>query len=195
MKKILITITALAISSTSHALVADRFKCRLEIKDFASKDSVKEEKDFFLARLPLSASPDPNVRLTASQMSETLSLDTPKAELGGNLNFYYKQAVKLDANGQPSEARQFTCIGLTGSYCQKTTDHRGTHSCPKLSIMCIEPRDPFDANKGWTPTGIIDGIPTFNEQTLIPTTENIYNNSGENVGLVKLSCQYMGSFQ
>lgn len=81
MKTIMLTIATLVLSSTSHALVADKFKCRLEIKDLGSNVSAKEEKDFFIARLPLSASPAPDVRLTASQTTDRLLWIRPKPNL------------------------------------------------------------------------------------------------------------------
>lgn len=195
MKTIMLTIAALVVSSTSHALVADKFKCRLEVKDLGSKTSAKEEKDFFIARLPLSASPAPDVLLTASQTTESLTLDTPKAEFGANLNFYYKHAVRIDANGNPLEARQLTCIGLTGNYCEKSSGGGGIHTCSSSMVACMEPQNPFDPNNDWSPTGLIGGIPTFNEQTLGPATATISDDNGNSVGVVNLSCQYMGSFQ
>lgn len=194
MKTIMITVAALVMSSTSHAVVADKFKCRLEVKDLGSAASAKEEKDFFIARLPLSASPAPDVRLTASQTTESLTLDTPKAQFGANLNFYYKHAVKIDANGTPLEARQLTCIGLTGNYCEKSGGG-GLQICSSSMVACMEPQNPFDPNNGWSPTGLISGVPTFNEQTLGPATATITDDNGNNVGTVNLSCQYMGSFQ
>lgn len=195
MKTILLTIAALVMSSTSHALVADKFKCTLEIKDYGSKASTKEDKDFFIARLPLSASPAQDVRLTASQTLETLTLGTTKAEFSANLNFYYKQAVKVDVNGNPLEARQLTCIGLTGNYCEKSGSGGGIQYCMTSAIACSEPPNPFDPNNGWSPTRLVDGIPAFNEQTLGPATAIISDDNGKSVGVVNLNCQYMGSFQ
>lgn len=194
MKTILLAIAALVVSSTSHAVIADRFKCTLELKDLGSQISTKEDKDFFIARLPLS--PEENVRLTASQATETLTLQTPKAELTANLNFYYKHAVKIDANGNPLEARQMTCIGLTGDYCEKSrSGDANIGTCSTSMIACLEAEDPFDPNSGWSPTGLIGGRPTFNEQTLGPATTMIDDDNGNIVGSVNLDCRYMGSFQ
>lgn len=196
MKILMLTIAVLAISSTSHAVVADRFRCTLEVKELVSEISTKVEKMFFIARLPLSASPAPDVRLTASQISESLILQTPQAKLSGDLNFYYKHAVKIDMNGVPLEARQLSCISLTGGYCKKPVGDEDTlYPCSASMIACMEPYNPFDPNNGWSPTGLVDGIPTFNQQTMAPVTYNISDYNGNNVGVVNLSCQYMGSFQ
>ncbi|MGZ3746570.1 MAG: hypothetical protein ACXVCD_04490 [Pseudobdellovibrionaceae bacterium] len=193
----MLIIATLVVSSISQAIVADRFKCSLEIKDLGSKASTKEEKDFFIARLPMSASPAQDVRLTASQTMETLTLNTPKAEFGANLNFYYKHAVKVDANGNAVEARQFTCIGLSGHYCDKSGKggKDGYQICDSGIVGCIGPKNPFDPNNGWSPTGLVGGEPTFNEQTLGPVTSNISDDGGNRVGVVNLNCQYLGSFQ
>ena len=125
----------------------------------------------------------------------SLTIENRKGEFKANLNFYYKHAVRIDANGDPLEARQLTCIGLMGSYCPKSGGGGGIQICSDGIVACKEPQNPFDPNNGWSPTGLISGIPTFNEQTLGPATASISDDNGNNVGIVNLSCQYMGSFQ
>lgn len=194
MKKIIFTIAALLLSSTSHAVVADRFKCALEVNDSASNAFAKENKVFFIARLPASVGQD--IRLTMSQTWESLTLETPKAEFGVNLNFYYKHAVKMDPNGNPLEARQLTCLALSGSYCEKSVGDGNSHACVSdVVTSCKEPQNPFDPNNGWSPTGLVNGIPTFNEQTLGSAVTRISDRNGNIVGIVTLNCQYLGSFQ
>jgi len=194
MKSIIIT-AALMLTATSHAVVADKFKCTLEIKDTISNTSTKIDKESFVARVPLSESPSPNVRLTAGQMNERLILNTAQAELGANLNFYYKHASKIDSNGKTVEARQLTCVGLTGNYCEKSGNGSGQVSqCMDGIVACIESEDPFDPDIGWAPTSIYGSTPVFNSQGLAPLTSNITNDSGKVVGMVNLSCQYWGTF-
>ena len=179
------------LTSTSHAVLSDKFKCTFEIKDLISKVSSKVDKEFFVARLPLSASPSPDIRLTAGQVSERFTLNTPQAEFGANLNFYYKHAIKNDANGKITDARQLTCVGLVGDYCEKSS---GLHLCGSGTVSCKEPQDPFDQINGWTQTTFLGLIPMFNQQTLAPRTTNIHDDNGNNVGVVNLTCQYMGSY-
>jgi hypothetical protein len=197
MKKVILTIAALVVSSTSHAVVADKFKCTLEVKDLESKASTKEEKDFFIARLPLSGSPAPHVRITAGETIEDLALSTPKGEISANLYLYYKHAVRTDVNGNPLEARQFTCIALTGSYCESSSGDGSGHnqSCSIGAFACAEPPNPFDPDTGWSPTALFSGVPTFNEQTLGPSTTNISDDSGNTIGVASFSCRYLGSFR
>lgn len=194
MKSIIIT-AALMLTATSHAVVAEKFKCTLEIKDTMSNTSTKEDKEFFVARVPLSESPSPNVRLTAGQMNERLTFNTAKAELGANLNFYYKHAVKIDSNGKTIEARQHTCVGLIGDYCEKSGNGSGqVIQCMSGTVACIESEDPFDPNIGWAKTSVYGSTPEFNSQALAPITSNITNDSGNVVGIVNMSCHYLGTF-
>lgn len=195
MKTILLTLAVVLLSSTSQAVVADRFNCQVEVKDIESGFSAKQKKDFFIARLPLSASPSPDVRLTASQTTETITLDTPKAEMGANLNFYYKHAVRIDGNGTPVEARQMTCIGLSMNYCEKAGGPGNIRDCSKGSIACFESPDPFDPNFGWSPARLVDDVPTFNEQTLAPVSATMMDENRNIIVVANMSCQYTGTFQ
>jgi hypothetical protein len=198
MKKTILTLVAIFMASTSNALVADRFKCSIEIKDFNSKNSSKQEKEFFIARLPTSpiqppgTNPNPNVRLTAGQTMERMTLDTPDAKFVANLNFYFKHAVRSGANGS-LEARQLTCIGLTADYCKHVSGN-GIGVCREGTVSCKESTNPFDPNNGWAQTTMFGPIPTFDEQALAPTSRNITDDNGNIVGVVNLSCQYLGSF-
>ncbi|OFZ10761.1 MAG: hypothetical protein A2Z20_00765 [Bdellovibrionales bacterium RBG_16_40_8] len=191
MKKVFLLGLVTVVSLQSHALVADRFKCVLEINDLDSQASTKQEQEFFIGRLPLSASPAPDVRITAGQTMLSVTLNTTRAELGANLNFYYKHATKIDSNGVPTEARQLTCIGLSGSYCP--AEDLGL--CTRGIVACMEPKDPFDLNNGWSPSTLIGGVPAYNEHGLTPVTATIKDDQGQDTGTINLNCQYLGSFQ
>ena len=182
----------LFLAHPAHALVADKFHCVLELSDAASKATAKEDREFFVARLPLSASPAPDVRLTAGQTTERLLLDLPTANFGANLNFYYKHALKIDANGNALEARQLTCVGLTGNFCAK--DHTGMQICSEATVACMEPPNPFDVKNGWSMTTLFDGVAAFNEQTLGAKATSITNGAGKMVGTVQLNCQFLGTY-
>ncbi len=198
MKNTILTLVALFIASTSNALVADRFKCSLEIKDFVSKNKSKQDKDFFIARLPVSqitppgVNPTPDIFFTAGRTMERMTLNTSEAKFGANLNFYFKHAVRSDANGS-LEARQLTCIGLTADYCKHDSGN-GIGLCGESRVTCMESTNPFDPNNGWAPTTMLGPIPAFNEQALAPASRNITDDNGNIVGVVNLSCQYLGSF-
>ncbi len=197
MKKYWILGLILGCSMVSHALVSDGFKCAMEIKDKTSAASTRQKMEFFIARLPLSASPAPDVRLTAGFSYQSLSLETKKAKLGAYLHFYYKHAVKLDANYTPIEARQLTCIDLATSHCPKGHGNGDDEIdiCKDLSLTsCAEPRDPFDKDNGWARTTLIDGEPSFNEQSREIVT-SIKDEKGTEVGTAKLTCQYTGSYK
>lgn len=179
----------------SQALTTDKFSCTLSVIDLKSKISTKTEKELFMARIPISASPSPDVRVTGSQINESLSLKIGAIQLTAQLNFYYKHAVKLGENGQPLEARQLTCMALSGGYCDTSEGDGDYVLCGINMFVCAEPEDPFEPNNGWTITGLIHGIPSFNEQTLGPATYNISNNKREVVGRADVSCQYKGTYQ
>jgi hypothetical protein len=182
----------LFLARPAHALVADKFDCVLELSDAASGATAKTDKQFFVARLPLSSSPAPDVRLTAGQTTERLLLDLPTASFGANLNFYYKHALRIDANGKPLEARQLTCVGLTGDFCAK--GKTGLQICSEASVACIEPPNPFDVKNGWSMTTLFDGVPAFNEQKLGAKATLITDGAGKMVGTVTLNCQFLGTY-
>ena len=198
MKKTIVTLIALLLASTSHALVADRFKCSIEIKDLISENTSKQDKDFFIARLPVShvtppgTNPPSDMIFTVGRTTERMTLDTPNATFGANLNFYFKHVVRSNPDGSV-EARQRTCVGLTGDYCKRGRDNHIGH-CSDMQVACMESSNPFDPNVGWAPTSVVAGIPTFNEQTLAPATRNITDSDGKTVGTVNLACKFLGSY-
>ncbi len=194
MKSIILTIATLVISSTSLAIVGDKFKCLLEVKELGSKISSNVVKEFFIVRLPLSTSLAPDIRITGSKAAESLTLITQKGKFEAIQFISYKQAVRLDAQGNPLEARQESCIFSVGSYCKKFIDG-GFSKCKNTSIACREISDPFNPNYGWSPTGLLNGIPIFNEQDLVPESSSIYDDKGNTVGTLNSTCHYLGSFQ
>ncbi len=185
----------LSVPLISQALTTDKFSCTLSVIDLKSKISTKAEKDLFIARLPMSASPSPDVRVTGGHINESLSLNIGAIQLTAQLNFYYKHAVKLGANGQSLEARQLTCMALSGGYCDTSEGDGDYVLCGVNMFVCAEPEDPFEPNNGWTSTVSNNGEPAFNEQTLGPATYNISNNKREVVGRADVSCQYKGTYQ
>ncbi|MGZ3775179.1 MAG: hypothetical protein ACXVCN_15750 [Bdellovibrio sp.] len=192
-KHISIFTLIMAFSGASQALVSDHFLCTLKIEDFVSKESTEQQQDLFITRIPLNSSPAADVRITAGQTTTALTLDTRNAVVTANVNFYYKHAVKTDASGNLLEARQTTCVGITGHYCE-TSKEDPHHSCATSSIACLVSQDPFNPLTGWGSVSIIDGIPTFNEKGLGLATATLSNN-GVQAGIISFDCKYAGTYQ
>ncbi len=196
MKKTLVTFILISAAATANALVADKFKCSMELTDFNSSIKSKQEKEFFIARLPELQSTPTDIQYTTSSIQERMSLDTTQATLGANLNFYYTHAVRNDSHGQ-LEARQFTCVGLTADYCSRAGSGQGGHgivTCSSSSVRCMQPALPFDPNLGWTPTALLGTIPAFNTQDLVSIIDAIVDKNNNVVGKVDLNCQHLGTF-
>lgn len=193
MKTLLPLLALILMSSTSHAVIADRFSCKMKITDRSTGASTEKEQDFYVARIPLSTSPAPDVRLTAGQTQTKLALETPKATMSAHVNFYYKHAVKIDSAGNSTEARQMSCMGLSGSYCPK--NGTGLQLCSDGVVQCMEFSDPFDPVKGWNPTSLIGNMPAFNERALGAITAIIRDDNSQDVGTINFECKYQGSFE
>ncbi len=194
-KAIALGLTTVMLSIQSHALVADKFKCSIEIKDYDTQATIKQAQEFFVARIPLSASPAPDVRMTAGQTLQGLTLRTAKANFGASLNFYYRHATKIDAIGSSTDARQLTCLGLSGDYCEHGSSDE-INVCSTSVVACFESTDdPFDPDFGWPPSTVSNGIPSFNESDLVPKTQIIRNDQGIAKGVINLNCRFMGTFQ
>jgi hypothetical protein len=194
MKKTILTMLALFMTSQSNALIADKFKCSFEIKDLKMNNISKQDKEFFIARLPQLQNTDPGISLTIGQTIERLTLNTAEAKFGANLNFYFKHALRTDLTGS-LEARQLTCIGLTTDYCKNSTGSGGIIACSQGTVMCRESQaSPFDPNNGWA-TALMSGAgPLFNQNALAPVSRDIKDDSGNIVGVANLNCQHLGTF-
>lgn len=196
MKQYWILLLMLGVANISHAIVSDGFKCAMEIKDKNSDASTRQKMEFFIARLPLSASPASDVRLTAGMSKQSLSLEIDKATFDANINFYYKHAVRLDANGNPTEARQHTCITISTAYCNKEKGRMPIICKIPGEIMCKEAHDPFGEENGWTTTSLVDGEPVFNEQMLGGEFfASIRDNDKVEMGTIKMTCRYAGTYK
>lgn len=200
MKTLLPVLALIFVSSASHALVADRFTCTLKISDITSPVPVYAEQtqDFFIARIPM-YDPNSNVRMTTSSAKTRLELNTPKALFSANVNFYYKHATKVDSAGRIIDARQFSCMGLAGGYCPKSSSN-GTPpgeitACMDGEVSCMEYPDPFHPIDGWNYTSIIGNIPGFNQRALGPVSATIKNDVGQDVGVISFDCKLQGTFQ
>ncbi len=190
---LLILVTGLA-PLTSYAVVADKFTCSIELKDFATKLSTKQDKDFFIARLPLAASPSPDVRMTAGKAFDNLTFNVGKGEYNATVNFFYKHALRMDEHGVPVEARQLTCVAPYGTYCDKS-EGEGPFLCNSAALMCMDSDKPFDPEKGWSPTPLSGDTPAFNDKAIAATSQNIKDENGHTVGQLNVDCRFKGTFQ
>lgn len=193
MKKALLTLILISITVSANALVADKFKCKMDMTDFNSSIRSSQEKEFFIARLPEWQSTPTDIQYTTGGIQERMSLDTPQATLGANLNFYYTHAVRNDSNGQ-LEARQSTCVGLVTDFCPKNGTGQGITTCSTMLVQCLQPALPFDPRLGWTPTALLGTIPAFNSQDLLSIVDAIVDKNNNVVGSVVLNCQHLGTF-
>ncbi|MGE3758050.1 MAG: hypothetical protein AB7H97_09845 [Pseudobdellovibrionaceae bacterium] len=192
MKKMLLGGLVIMFCAQAHALVTDQFSCKLKLRDFKTSTVSTSEKEFSVARLPLSASPAPDVRLTASEFNESLSMEVSHGSFDANVHLSFSMAVKLDEQGNPVEARQSSCLAVTGDYCKEQENH----GCSSSSLACGFTGDPFDPVYGWSPTGLVDGLPVFDERELIPNTVMIRDSyTDEEVGLASVECRFKGTHQ
>lgn len=189
MKQLWIALTLILAAAEAQALAADRFACTFEIKDLASEATVKQEHDFFIARIPMPKDPHSDIQITSGRTNANLTLLTKDYTIKANLNFFYKHAMRT-INGV-AEARQFQCIGIAGGYCET----RGNQPCFDKHVSCLETHEPFDPEHGWMSTSVFGGVPAYNERNLATVSQEIVRDSGEKVGLINFTCKYQGTYQ
>jgi len=187
----------IVMTTSAHAIVADRFSCAVEIKDLVTKISTWQEREFYIARLPLlNNSPASDIKYTAGRKTEDIIIDTESTQYRINHNFYYSHAIKTNGVGVSIDARQHTCLTTAASYCPKNQGGV-TEPCRDLGVMtCILPPDPFNENSGWLTVPILNGEPAFSQQSLGGESfSSISNNEGVELATVKSACRYLGTYQ
>ena len=90
MKTILLTVAMLVASNSAHAIVSDKFRCQIEITEKGTGGSVKQDLDFFLARLPLSRSPGKDIRISSASAEGRTELNNSHSIMTANLTFDYQ---------------------------------------------------------------------------------------------------------
>ena len=122
MKRALIGIATMIVSTGALAVVTDKFKCELEVTDLETKNRVIANDEFFVSRLPVAITPDGTgtIQVTEANADSAVRLDSRKATYGVDLKIKYFHAVKFDAMGQTMDARQKSCITIFANYCKKT---------------------------------------------------------------------------
>lgn len=190
MKKLWLGVLAVW-SLQSQAVISDRFNCKFTVNDLRSNTSTIQKNDFYVARIPSSGGSE--VTQTAGDTKNNLDLKIGDGTLYASYSLSYQHAVKSDASGYPMEARQYTCIGIRTTYCSKG-DGGKKDPCKLETFACLQPKDPFDPEHGWSPVDILYGIPAFNEAGLGPMTASISDAQGEKATVV-LDCKHLGSYQ
>jgi hypothetical protein len=190
MKQFLIFALFSVASVQSWALVADRFRCEFTIEANGSALISKHRQDFAVARLPYKPhQPVPDVTFTQGSAPAAWMLHDESGEFLLNMNFYYNHALRN--TGGKTEARQFTCLTVSGTYCAK-----GDQGCTELNTMCGEYSDPnpFDPIHGWTETSVQDGVPMFNARTLAPIKITVSDLHAKLFGTAAVTCTHVGAY-
>ena len=192
MKRALIGIATMIVSTGALAVVTDKFKCELEVTDLETKNRVIANDEFFVSRLPVGTSPDGTgtIQVTEANADSAVSLDSKKATYGVSLFMGYSHAVKFDALGQPMEARQKSCFTISTSYCKKIACSSGA------TIACLfDTSGPFDPNSSWRQVPLLDEVPLFNGDNLSQMESFILDENGIAAGLAKVNCSHLGTFK
>lgn len=177
----------LAFSLQSFGMVVDHFHCKLELKNLKAKTAIKQVKNFSIVRVPhLMNAESPEIEWTSGGTQFTTDLIGEKDDAYLGVNFYYKHAIKMDADGNAIDARQFTCVALSSNFCDKSKFENGIGACGKTMSICQHPKDPFENGKGWRVSPIVEGVPTFAVTTLS-------GGSGSENTTGSLDCEHKGS--
>ncbi len=193
MKRALIGIATMIVSTGALAVVTDKFKCELEVTDLETKNRVIANDEFFVSRLPVGTTPDGTgtIQITEANAGPSVRLDSKKATYGVSLFMGYSHAVKFDALGQPMEARQESCFTISTSYCKKRDCSSSNAQMPCLS----DTNGPFDPNSSWRQVPLLDEVPMFYGDDLSQMQSFILDENGIAAGLAKVNCSHLGTFK
>ncbi|MEI8025806.1 MAG: hypothetical protein WCI18_05595 [Pseudomonadota bacterium] len=199
MKRALIGIATMIVSTAALAVVTDSFKCELEVTELETNNRVVRNDGFFVSRLPAGTSPDGSIQITEANAGPSVSFDSNKAYFGVSLYMGYSHAVKYDALGQPMEARQKSCFTISTSYCKKEESQGGRAKACSSGATLACPSDgngPFDPNSyWWHQVPLLDGVPLFNGDALRQMESFILDENGNYVGYAKVNCSHLGTFK
>lgn len=197
MKTILLMTAILISAAQARAVVADKFKCDLSVSETGG-ESIQQSFEFDLSRVPRSASPSKDVRLTSASGHGAVQLDNKAGVIHAYFSLDYSHAVKFNSAGYSLAARQTTCFLLTADWCDHVpspTDGSETASCATSVSACYQSNDPFDPRQGWTVVGLTpDGTALFDEKSLIPLTATFKDGQGQARGNTKVNCAYQGTY-
>lgn len=177
----------------SHAIVADKIACKIELNDFKSGQTAIQEHEFFVSREPLSSSPAPDIRITSGFSEPSVSIQGKGYRLTAKVNLSTSHAMKLDNSGNIIQAKQESCNTLVANYCIIEKDN--TSSCPVSSVACpwAEPFSDGD-HVVWSPVSISNNVPAFDSLSLGSKYKEDFIVDGKKVGTAKAQCHYRGTF-
>ena len=196
MKRALIGIATMIVSTAALAVVTDKFKCELEVTDLETNNRVFAADEFFVSRLLAAITPDGTIQITEAKAGPSVSLDSKKAIYGVSLYMGYSHAVKSNALGQPMEARQKSCFTISTSYCKKEESQGDRErACSSVAEVCLWDTGPFEPNSSWRQVPLLDGVPLFNGDALGQNGSFILDENGNQVGYAKVNCSHLGTYR
>lgn len=194
----LLGIMAMIVSSTSLAVVADQFRCELEVRDMKTGEHTKSQQEFYASRILTGITPDRTIQITTANSSSNLELNTKKARINANLSIRYNHAVKFDYQNRPLQAKQDSCILMSGSYCNRSLPGEKEGVCVTAEFACMgtEPRTgPFDPKSSWSPVPLVDGIPQFSSESLNGRIHLISDETGTASAIAAVNCVHLGTLK
>lgn len=190
-------IMAMILSSTSLAVVTDQFRCEMEIQDLKTGERTKSIQEFDVSRILADFTMSQDIDITAASTSSSLELDSKVATINAQLTFKYNHAVRRDGQNRPLEARQVSCIDLSGNYCKKSPSADDEIKlCGALSVQCgwDQNQDPFGPKSSWSPVPLVNGTPLFSIESLNPRNLSFSDETGT-IAVATLRCTHRGTLK
>jgi hypothetical protein len=177
--KAMTLLTFLLAASGAQAAQVDLFNCSITATKADGTADFSAQGSFASVKQSLNGSPDVDVVIFSSSVAMNASGQSDQAQL----TFTYQQALKLDSNGKPIQARQSLCFQVYASL----GEFAFGIDCPGAAP------DPFAVDAyGWDIAQILpDGSVVFNPQQL----KSVTITSPLNEGKTTFSCEYKGSLQ
>ena len=191
MNRFLLLIPSLLLTAAAQALPADRFQCEMTLERPPTGESTTQIQDFFIARLPAKPGADPSIQMTVGTTSVQMKQTTPQIITMAKATLYYKHAVRLDAQGNPVDARQLTCLNLSIDSCKA----QRAGECGTLETTCVESPNPFDPVNGWRKVGLANNTPILVDDYMSISGNFTDNEDVTNAVLsYKIKCSYKGTY-
>ena len=79
----------------AHAIAADSFKCKLIVDPYSPGNHSEQYFSFQIARLPMSSSPSPDVRLSGGGAELSHQWETTENSISTSITLNYMHAMKF----------------------------------------------------------------------------------------------------
>lgn len=197
MKTWFLALATLLIPALSHAVIADKITCSLTVTNKNTGTKVEQSANFFVGRLPMSASPAPDVRMTMGIANQALNAMVDDFKVSVNVGLSYRHAMKIDSSNNVVAAAQQSCVDTQSTICPKATGPDPV-GCAAATVMCVgnSQDDPFNGSPFWKPVSVVDNVPYFVQYPLTDTLTTILD--GPTVPTtfeVATSCVYWGTYE